>query len=91
LNWQSGQWQADLHAFRYSAQRRVADYESSTDGYWLIDAEVSSTPAIAAGRLQVFVKLDNLTDATGRRHTSPLKDYVPLPARSLGAGLRWEF
>jgi len=51
-------------AGRSARRRRVAAF----------DAEVSSTSMIAAGRLRVFAKLDNLTDATGRRLTAPLKE-----------------
>jgi iron complex outermembrane receptor protein len=36
----------------------------------------------------VFFKASNLLDEEARRHTSALKDYVPLPGRSLMLGVR---
>ncbi len=42
-------------------------------------------------RTEVFLRGTNLTDAEARPHASFLKDYAPLPARSLTAGVRLEF
>ena len=41
--------------------------------------------------LYVFLRGSNLLDEDIRQHTSPLKDLVPLPGRSLHFGLRYEF
>jgi iron complex outermembrane receptor protein len=39
----------------------------------------------------LFASGHNLLDEEARRHTSPLKEYAPLPGRSLTAGVRLEF
>ena len=38
-----------------------------------------------------YIRGTNLGDEDARRHTSPLKEFIPLPGRSLVAGLRWDF
>ena len=39
----------------------------------------------------VFLRASNLLDEEVRRHSSPLKDYLPLPGRSLLLGVRAGF
>jgi iron complex outermembrane receptor protein len=39
----------------------------------------------------VYLRGENLLDEDARRHTSPLKEFAPLPGRSVGAGVRLEF
>ncbi len=39
----------------------------------------------------LFLRATNLLDEDARVHSSPLKDEVPLPGRSLSAGLRFGF
>ena len=39
----------------------------------------------------LFLRGRNLLDEDARLHTSPLKDRLPLPGRSIGAGVRVEF
>jgi len=72
----------------HSKQDHIASNELPTDAYSMLNAEVSYT---FAGRLLGFVRGTNLTDEDARRHTSPLKDLIPLPGRSLHLGLRYDF
>jgi iron complex outermembrane recepter protein len=37
-----------------------------------------------------YVRGENLLDEEGRRHSSPLKDFAPLPGRGIGAGVRMQ-
>ena len=55
----------------------------------MVNAEVSYT--FARPELLVFLRGTNLADEDARRHTSPLKDIVPLPGRSMHLGLRLDF
>lgn len=91
LNYSAGAWRAELAAFRYARQERVAAYETETDGYTMVDANIGYKWPFATGSVLVFVKGSNLTDVDARRHTSPLKEYAPLPGRSGLLGLRVEF
>ena len=68
---------------------KTAANELPTESYTMINAEAS----IRFGNDQIlaYVRGTNLSDEDARRHTSPLKDLVPLPGRSLHLGLRWDF
>jgi iron complex outermembrane receptor protein len=87
-----GSWKsldASLDAVFAGDQDDVADYELPTEGYTLLGASVSYT--FADPGLYVFLRGSNLLDEDIRQHTSPLKDLVPLPGRSVHVGLRYEF
>jgi iron complex outermembrane recepter protein len=92
LNYAAGNWISTLSAFRYAKQDRVAENETPTDGYTLVDASISREWSLTANSsLTTFLKGSNLTDATARRHTSPLKEYAPLPGRSATLGVTVKF
>ncbi len=89
LHYQRAGFDASVSATRHDEQDRVAPNELPTEAFTMVDAQVSYTfdePGVL-----VFLKGRNLGDEDARRHTSPLKDLVPLPGRSLIAGLRWDF
>jgi iron complex outermembrane receptor protein len=62
--------------------------ELPTDGYTLVDLELSYRWEVRQTGLLFFLKGGNLLDEEARRHSSPLKDVVPLPGRSLTMGVR---
>ena len=81
-----------LSTFRYAKQDRIAENETPTNGYTLVDASVSYEWSLSdASTLQAFLKGNNLTDTEARRHTSPLKEYAPLPGRSALLGVTLKF
>jgi iron complex outermembrane receptor protein len=85
-------WSAGVSANRFSSQTRVAGNELPTDGYTMLGADASWRIPSASGREWfAYLRGENLLDEDARRHTSPLKEFVPLPGRSVGAGLRLEF
>ena len=89
LRWTRGPWRASLGALRYARQDDVAPFETATDGYTLIDAQVSYAFALPGGsELELFANGTNLTDRDAHVHTSFLKDESPLPGRALSIGLR---
>ena len=75
----------------YGEQDKVASNELPTDGYTLMSLETSYSWAVGQGELFAFLRGTNLLDEEARQHTSPLKDIVPLPGRSLHMGIRLEF
>ncbi|MGC3979940.1 MAG: TonB-dependent receptor [Steroidobacteraceae bacterium] len=92
LEYTQSAWRATLSAFRYNAQDRVADNETSTAGYTMVDASLSRDWSLTEHTtLQTFLRGSNLTDVEARRHTSPLKKYAPLPGRSAELGLTLKF
>lgn len=87
-----GDWNlfdASIDATFADDQTDVADNELPTEGYTLLNASLSYT--FADSGLLLFLRGTNLLDEDIRQHTSPLKDLVPLPGRSLHFGLRYEF
>lgn len=91
LDYEDGRWAADLEVRRANRQTRLAPGEPDTPGYTLLNANVSCT--ISAGRVtyELFARGSNLADVTAREHTSFLKEFAPLPGRSVLAGIRATF
>lgn len=86
--YEMGNWRAELSSQHYFEQDQTAAYETSTDGYTLIDAQVSYK---LSDDLKIYLKGHNLTDEYARVHASFLKDKAPLPARSFAVGISGNF
>ncbi len=88
LRWENAEWRASLGASRANRQDKVAENETPTDGYTLVDAHLAyhfDTDNVA---WELFADGRNLTDQVARVHTSFLKDDVILPGRSVDFGVR---
>lgn len=72
-------------------QTDVAEYESSTDAYTLLDVNASYFTLVKDIETEWYLRGRNLTDEEARVHTSFLKDLAPLPGRSVELGLRFQF
>ena len=70
-----------------AAQDRTSPLETSTDGYTFLNARIGYRP-FAGQDVQLVLQGQNLTNASGRPHTSFLKDLAPLPGRDLRLYLR---
>ncbi|EWH09771.1 TonB-dependent receptor [Catenovulum agarivorans DS-2] len=91
FNYQHQNISAQLDVTRYSTQDKVANLETATDGYTLVDASVGYDLPIFNLDTTVFLKGTNLTDTRAHVHTSFLKDLAPRPGRSVAVGLRGYF
>lgn len=91
LEWQYGAWHARLGAIRYNAQNDVAELETPTPGYTLVNAHVSYAFQSGETEWEAFVDGNNLTNQEAHVHTSFLKDNAPLPGRNLRFGIRSYF
>ena len=80
---------ASIDAIFADDQDDVAENELPTEGYTLLNASLSYT--FTEPGLYLFLRGSNLLDEDIRQHTSPLKDLVPQPGRSVHFGLRYEF
>ena len=85
--WDALELSADVTG--YERQTKVASNELPTESYTLVGAQVSY--GMPDSGLFFFLRGSNLGDQDARQHASPLKDTVPLPGRSIHAGLRFEF
>ena len=91
LTWRSnskGGWYADAGATHVVNQNRVAAFEATTPGYTRIDASLRYRWNYAGNHSADFYLLGkNLTNRDIRVHTSFLKDFAPLPGRSIVVGI----
>ena len=75
-----------------SAQNDTATEETTTDGYQMLNLNLSKTVEFSKGNkliLSVFGK--NLLDEVARNHSSFVKDEVPLAGRNLGVRASYSF
>ena len=92
FNHRTGPWTSNISATRVMRQNHVAELESSTPGYTLVNVEVSyRIKQTRSNGIKIFLQGRNLLNEEMRVHTSFLKDFAPLPGRALVAGLRGEF
>lgn len=89
FSYENEQLSAHLDITRYQSQEHTAEYESSTDGYTMLDVSVSYD--IPTYNLALYFKGNNLNDTEARVHTSYLKDLAPRPGRNLSLGVKGYF
>ncbi len=77
--WEYGQWRATLDLRRTEKQTRVAEFETPTPGYTMLNASVSYALITGALGHEIMLRGTNLTNAEARNHVSLLKDVAPLP------------
>jgi iron complex outermembrane receptor protein len=74
------------HSF---AQNRIADTETATDGFTLVNASLSVKPFADHPGTSLTLSANNILDVAARRHASLLKDYAPLAGRDLRVTARF--
>ena len=88
LTWRSDSWYVDSGVTHVFKQDRSAAFETTTPGYTRIDASVRYRWAYASNRsADIYLLGKNLTNRDMRVHTSFLKDFAPLPGRSVFVGV----
>ena len=91
LNWEHLDWHYNVAVTTYATQNNVGEFETTTDGYTLVDLGVFKHQETRLGELKYFVKINNLFNQEARVHSSFIKDAAPLPGVSFKAGVRWAF
>ena len=73
-------------------QSAVADFETATDGFTLVNARLSHSVELGERAVLVISAYGrNLTDEVARNHTSFVKNEVPLAGRNIGIRARLSF
>lgn len=72
-------------------QDRVAAFETPTDGYTMVNAELNFRPWGNDRPLSFALSANNIFDVNARRHASFLKDYAPLAGRDFRVTARVSF
>jgi iron complex outermembrane recepter protein len=92
LNQRMGPLTANISAIHVMRQNRVAEFETATPGYTLVNIDASYRIwKTNSGGLNFFMQGKNLLNEEMRVHTSFLKDFAPLAGRAIVAGLRGNF
>ena len=92
LNHRVGPWTANLSATRVVRQNHVAELETTTPGYTLLNIDMSyRITKTKLNGIRIFLQGKNLLNEEMRLHNSFLKNFAPLPGRALVVGLRGEF
>lgn len=91
VNYQLNSLELEASATHYFKQDDVAALETETDGYTLVDVQVSYDLGQWIPGTTVYLKGQNLTDEYARVHSSFLKDKAPLPSRSFAVGISGRF
>ncbi len=73
------------------AQDRVADFETATDSFTMVNAAITWRPLGRDNPTSLTLSANNLFDVEARRHASFTKDFVPLAGRDIRATLRVSF
>ncbi|HCL85570.1 MAG TPA: TonB-dependent receptor [Comamonadaceae bacterium] len=89
-NWRS--WEGEAEWLQVARQGRVAQFESATPGYGMLNLGLAYNGRTSAGTpWQVYLKGRNLTDRLAYAHTSFIKDAAPLAGRNVTLGVRVDF
>jgi iron complex outermembrane receptor protein len=75
------------HAF---AQNRIADFETPTADYTLVNASVTWRP-LGRDNVSLLISANNIFDIVARRHASFTKDFVPIAGRDIRVSARFSF
>nr|WP_225421394.1 TonB-dependent receptor [Sphingomonas parva] len=88
---QSDRLQGRLEVEWTDAQGRLAELETPTDGFTLVNASVSWKPLPTLPNTSLSVSANNIFDVDARRHASFLKDVAPLAGRDIRLTARMSF
>ncbi|MCY7270692.1 MAG: TonB-dependent receptor [Sphingomonas bacterium] len=72
-------------------QGRIADFETKTDGFTLVNASLAWRPWGKQRETTILLSANNIFDVEARRHASFTKDFVPLGGRDIRVGARFSF
>ncbi len=72
-------------------QSDVAEGETPTDGYQMLNARLTKVFDLGNSNLSVSIFGNNLLDEVARNHTSYVKSEVPLPGRNYGVKFNLNF
>jgi len=82
---------ANFSWMHYAKQDNVADLETPTEGYDMLDLSIDYQLPLKTVDLTFFLRAKNLTDTEARVHTSFIKDVAPRPGRNFSLGIRGTF
>ena len=91
IHYRSDRLRGGAEVMRVTEQDRVAENETPTAAYTMLNANVSYRLFFSKNYLDLVLRGTNLTDEEARMHTSFVKDSVPLPGRNISLIARMGF
>ena len=89
-NWQA--WEGQVEWVQVARQNRVAEFETATPGYGMLNLGAAYHGKLANGSpWQLYVKGNNLTDRLAYAHTSFIKTAAPRMGRNITVGVKVAF
>ena len=82
-------WDARAEIEHATSQTRVAEFETETAAYTLVNASISIRPFADWPTTAIVVSANNIFDVDARRHASFLKNFAPLAGRDIRVSLRF--
>ncbi|GAA6134738.1 TonB-dependent receptor [Oceaniserpentilla sp. 4NH20-0058] len=85
-------WQVSADVKYYAQQSDVAENESSSADYYVVNAYGSYEFSLDDHEsVKLYLKAYNITDQFGRNHVSYLKEYSPIIGRNITIGANYSF
>jgi iron complex outermembrane receptor protein len=88
---QSDKVDARIEAEWVDDQERVAQLETPSEGFTMVNASVAWRPWGKARNATLILAANNIFDVEARRHASFTKDFVPLAGRDIRLSARFSF
>ena len=87
---QFGQFDLVLSGYHRFEQDHIADFETNTPSYNMVDAKLVYHSS-SAHDYTAFFQVENILNELAYNHASYLAEQVPMPERSLNAGITYNF
>src|SRR5690606_13475632 len=84
----NGNWSSNVEAYRVFRQDRLADYESQTPGYNMLNLGIEYDDQFGTMDYTAYLRATNLADQRAFNHASFISSAAPLPGRRVMLGLR---
>ena len=91
LHYHGHHWRAAVEGRWFDDQNDIAELETPTEGYTMLNAHVGRRFILGNQILDVLLRGRNLMDEEARVHTSFLKNFAPLPGRDITLSARFWF
>lgn len=86
-----GNWAYGLRYIQVLEQKRVTEFEGRTDGYGLLNADISYLLPLGGQEISIALRGRNLLDEEVRNHVSFLKNLAPQPGVNAILDVEWRF
>lgn len=92
LSYMTQGWDTKISYTHHFSQNKITNDEERTESFGMLSANLNYYPSYFAGQdVAIYVKAENITNQLGYAHNSFIKDFAPLPGRSIGIGIRAQF